>query len=218
MGERGNGMGHVCRRGLLLAGAALVAGLTIPPSTASAQAGPFLGDHVVGDPNAPILMEEYASLSCPHCAHFHVEIWPRLKAEFVDTGQVRFVFRDFPNNGPGLRAGMLARCGGEARYAALKDILFRTQKGWLTQDFMGNLMRTAQMAGIGPAQFQACMDDKRLEERLLQSQMAAMRTLGLQGTPAFVFNGGKEVVPEANEQKIIDALVRLGAKRKPAAS
>ena len=83
-------------------------------------------DKVLGDADAPVTIVEYASFTCPHCANFHTETMPALKERYIDTGQVRFVFRDFPLNEPALRAGMMARCVPDAQYFNVVDVVFST--------------------------------------------------------------------------------------------
>ena len=88
---------------------------------------------ILGDPNAPITMIEYASMSCPHCASFHLNTLPAIKEEYIDTGKVKFVFRDYPFNLPALQASMIIRCVGENVYFKYINALFGLQKNGLNQ-------------------------------------------------------------------------------------
>jgi len=210
------------RRDLLGLAGGLAAGAflaTLPlPALAQAPAGtppgltPYLEDKVHGDPNAPITVVEYASLACSHCADAHKDIIPELMKRFVETGQVKFIFKDFPLNGPGLRAGQLARCFGPERYEQLKTSLFRTQNLWLTRTFQQDLAKVARMAGITPAQFDACMAYKPLEDYLIQSQMIGTQQHQVNSTPTFILNDGAARVDGANKEELFRKLESLGAK------
>lgn len=186
------------------------------PAAAQTAAAPVpaatFADVTYGKPDAPITILEYASLSCSHCAHFHQDILPKLKARYIDSGQVRLVVKDIPNNGPGLRAAQVARCAGDDRHEKLADILFKTQGQWLNADFVNALTRIAAMAGISPAQVQACMADRRLEDFMIARQQEAARAWQVEGTPTFILNNGAARVDEASETKLFAALDKLGAK------
>ena len=120
-------------------------------STASAQsvdAGLALSERVLGDPAAPVEIVAYESLTCPHCAAFHAETYDALKERYIDTGKVRFVYRDFPLDGTALRASMLARCTAPEQYFGMLEILFRSQQNWArSHDAVGALSQIGRMAG-----------------------------------------------------------------------
>lgn len=195
--------------------AVLLSALTLPAAAQQAAApvpAATFADVTYGRPDAPITILEYASLSCSHCAHFHQDILPKLKARYIDNGQVRLVVKDIPNNGPGLRAAQVARCAGDARHEKLADILFKTQGQWLNADFVNGLTRIAAMAGIPPAQVQSCMADRRLEDFMINRQQEAARAWQVEGTPTFIINNGAARVEEASEAKLFSALDKLGAR------
>ena len=100
-----------------------------PQLAALLEAGP-LKDVVLGDPNAETVIVEYASMTCPHCAHFYTEVFPKLKEKYIDTGKARFIFREFPLDGLAVAASMLARCAGDDRFYPMVDGLFETQETW----------------------------------------------------------------------------------------
>ena len=114
---------------LILAGflAAVAAGTA--PAVAQVRA-PATGDMVLGKADAPVTVIEYASMTCPHCATFHTEVLPKLKAAYIDTGKIKFIFREFPLDQLALRGAMLARCAGPERYFGYVDVLFRQQRVW----------------------------------------------------------------------------------------
>src|SRR5260370_17554609 len=162
--------GALSRRRLLLAGAALVAvaaaggsgyWFVSGPGTALAEPaggsdvpmadlmapGP-LGDHVLGSPDAPVTIIEYASMTCPHCAHFHETTYPEMKKKYVDTGKVRFIFREFPLDALAAAGSMLARCAGKDKYFPMIETLFSQQKDWVVQKPLEPMLGIARQAGF----------------------------------------------------------------------
>ena len=156
--------------------------------------GTATGDMVLGRVDAPVTVIEYASMTCPHCAAFHQEALPKLKAQYIDTGKVRLVFREFPLDRFALHGAMLARCAGPERYFAIVDLLFPQQRVWtspadIKQDPLSELRKLAQQAGIGEADFQRCMADKKLEDQVIESRLEAEQRFKIEGTPGFVVQG-----------------------------
>lgn len=204
------------RRHLLAAGAVL--SLT-PALPALAQDVPAIdlkaatADIVYGDPKAKVTVVEYASLACSHCAHFEKEMFPTFKKEFIDTGEVKLIFRDYPLNGPGLRAHMLMRCAGGAKSQALKSAIFGSQATWLNQNFLVNLANIGKLAGVSQAQFDACMANKQLEDFLVKGQYVASQEKQINSTPTFIVND-EYVIAGAYLDQLTDAVVKAGAKRK----
>lgn len=203
--------------GMVALAALFAPGLVGKASAQTAAPAPYMGLKVIGKPDAPITIEEFASLACSHCADFHKNILPSIQKQFLDSGQAKLVLNPYPLNAPGLRAEMLARCAGEQRYPAMVDVLFKSQAQWLNQNYMAELAKLARLAGIGQAQFDACMANKQLEQFLAQSQLTAQSKHSINSTPTFIINGGAARVEGAKEQELIAALEKLGAKRaKPA--
>lgn len=204
------------RRQLLAAGAALSLAPALP---ALGQAAPVIdvkaatADIVYGNPNAKVTVVEYASLACSHCAHFEKEMFPTFKKEFIDTGEVKLIFRDYPLNGPGLRAHMLMRCAGGTKTQALKSAIFNSQATWLNQNFLANLANIGKLAGVSQAQFDACMATKPLEDFIIKSQYTAQQEHQVNSTPTFIVNG-EYVIAGAYLDQLTDAVVKAGAKRK----
>lgn len=179
------------RRQVMIGGAAL--GLALPFAPALAEDGSWAtGDMTMGAEDAPIEVIEYASMTCPHCASFHHATWPKLKENWIDTGKVRFVFREFPFDRPGLAAAMLARCGGEQRFFAFIDILFKQQEKWTrAQDPMAELRRIATLGGVSPEAFDRCLASEELQDMILESRLTGHEKFGVQGTPTLIINGEK---------------------------
>jgi protein-disulfide isomerase len=153
-------------------------------------------DIVLGDKNAPVTIIEYASLSCPHCAAFHREALEKLKAEYIDNKQVKFVHRDFPLNQPALTAGMFAICQAQdqkaefsEKYYNLLKALFKTQDSWaFDPKYIEKLQSIAQLDGMTLDRFNSCINDKKLQERILSERMIAAKGLQIQSTPTFFIN------------------------------
>lgn len=151
-------------------------------------AGP-LGEKVLGKPDAPVTIIEYASMTCSHCATFHKDTYPRLKSEFIDTGKVRFIFREFPLDPVASAAFMLARCAPEDRYFALVDSLFATQRQWaFTNDPYNSLLAFARQAGFTQESFEACLKNQRLLDGV-NAVLERGKRFGVNSTPTFFVNG-----------------------------
>ncbi len=154
-------------------------------------------DFSIGDKNAPVVMIEYASLSCPHCASFARESFEKLKLEFVDTGKVRFIFRSFPLNQAALVADMFATCQANAnkseateKYFATIKALYKTQDSWaFDAKFSDKLEAIAGLDGMSSDKFKACISDKKMQEQKLVSRMEAAKVLQLKSAPTFFING-----------------------------
>lgn len=147
-------------------------------------------EQVLGDPNAPVEVIEYASLTCHHCASFHNEVLPQVKKELVDTGKIRIVFRDFPLDRSAFQAAILTRCVAPNRYFPLVSMLFAKQDDWShAKDPLEALSRYGALAGLPKESFQACLADKALGDSILQSRMDGERKYSIESTPSFVIGG-----------------------------
>jgi protein-disulfide isomerase len=149
-------------------------------------------DVVLGSPDAPVTIVEYASLTCPHCAKFHKETMPQLKKEFIDTGKVKFVYRDFPFDEASFRAAMVARCSGKDKFYGFIDALFSTQDTWTREaDWKASLARIGKLGGMSQEAFDKCLVDKSVEEPILAKRLEAAQKFGVESTPTFFINGEK---------------------------
>jgi protein-disulfide isomerase len=149
-------------------------------------------DRVLGKADAPITIVEYASLTCPHCAHFATEVLPKLKEQWIDSGKARLVMRDYPLDEPALRAAMIARCAPPDKFYPLVDTLFGAQRQWvLSKDYKAELARLALLGGMNKTQFDACLANKSVEDKVLQSRLTATQDLAVDSTPTFFINGVK---------------------------
>lgn len=177
----------------------------IPP----AKAGPPItaDDRILGNPDAPITIVEFASLTCPHCADFDANTLPKLKADWIDTGKARLVFRDFPLDQAAVRAAMLARCAPPGQFYAFIDELFHTQNTWATGGKVETALgKMAKLSGMSDDQFAACMKDDAMQKRVLDSRLEAEQKYNVGSTPTFFVNG-VEIVgaqPYAEFQNVLN--------------
>ena len=182
----------ISRRFLVGAMAAVPAAAVLAPLAPARAAGigEKPGDMAVGDPEAPVTVIEFFSLTCPSCERFHKNVYNRLKPDYVDTGRVRFVARDFPLNAPALQAAVLAHCAGRERYFTFIDVLFQTFDDWAgSRDYTDKLGQIGELGGVSRDRFADCLADKDLENAILQSRMDGHAEYDVSGTPTLVVNG-----------------------------
>lgn len=169
-----------------------------------------LKDRVLGDPNAPIEIIEYSSLTCPHCRHFHTEILPELKKNYLDTGRAKLVYRDFPFDQIGLMATLLARCAPPSRYFQFLDVLFQNQEKWARDaNPLQALTRIGKLGGLSEADFNACTQNKAIVDGILQTRLDAEKRLEVNSTPSFIINGEKRIVGSQPYEVFDDLLKKL---------
>jgi len=169
-----------------------------------------LPDQVLGKPEAPVTIVEYASMTCPHCAHFHKVTYPELKKRYIDTGKVRFIFREFPLDRLAAAGAMLARCAGEGeKYFGVVDLLFDNQEKWAVRQPLPPLMNLMKQAGFTQATFEKCLADTELLGKLEQERDDAAKKYKVESTPTLFINGNKVAGAISIEEmaKQIDALL-----------
>lgn len=164
-----------------------------PPADIAARllrAASPLGDRSMGSASAPVVMIEYASATCPHCAEFHQALLPQIKTEYIETGKVRFIFREFPLDQLALGAFMLLRCLPEDKYFATLDLMFRQQRNWAqSKNPADELFKITRMAGMDQSGFEACIKREDLGKSIVESSHSAAKDFGIRGTPAIFING-----------------------------
>jgi protein-disulfide isomerase len=174
----------------LAAVASLTAGLASAAGAIEVPLSP--DDRILGKADAPVTIIEYASLTCPHCAAFAHETLPKIKAEWIDPGKAKLVFRDFPLDGSAVKAAVLARCAPPDKFYGFIDVLFSSQESWARNpDPTSGLARIAKLGGMSEDQFHACMTDNALQDKVLASRLTAEKELKVESTPTFFINGTK---------------------------
>ena len=173
------------------AGSAALAQESTPSPTAEA---PEIQEFALGDPNAPIEVIEYASFTCPHCARFHSDVWPELKANFIDTGKIHFIFRPVYFDGPGLWADMLARCTGDNdKFFGIAGILFERQAEWSRASSQAGvaegIVSVGNQAGLDEETVLACLQDNDNAQALVADFQANVERDKIEGTPSFLIDG-----------------------------
>ncbi|PWC34007.1 disulfide bond formation protein DsbA [Azospirillum sp. TSO35-2] len=206
--------------GLLAVGvtAAFGTAMTAAPTTALAAAtlppvSELMADRVLGDPKAPVTILDYSSMTCPHCAHFHADVLPKIKETYIDTGKVKLIFRDFPFDQAALQASMLAHCAPTERYYPLTDVLFKSQSTWSrSSDPNKALAQYGKLAGMTQDTIDACFASKELADAILNSRLTGQNQYKIEATPTFILNDGKERVEGAQSfeefAKVIDKLLK----------
>ncbi len=149
-------------------------------------------DRVMGKDDAPLTVIEYASLTCPHCAHFHENVMPKLKAEWIDTGKAKLIYRDLPT-GPvnlSIAGAMVTQCAPKDHYFPLLDLLFRSQDRWLGSPHpLDELKRVVGLAGITPADVDACLAKRDLGDAIQTRAQLGTQQFGIESTPSLVIGG-----------------------------
>lgn len=204
------------RRGVVLGalGAALLAADDVKAQFATnSRAGALrvqLEDHVLGKADAPLVMVEYGSLTCPHCAHFHLEVLPAIKFKWIDSGQARFVYRHFPSDEIATKAAQLTECGSPETFFPSVETLFRTQDEWTrATDPVAGAVQALAGNGVTPQSAAACMiTDPPLNKVL--SDIVSGQALGVRGTPTLFING--EDFGNPVDSEVLDGILRKMAR------
>ena len=162
----------------------------------------------IGDKKAPVTIVEYASFTCPHCATFHIEILPKLKTEYINTGKVLLEYREVYFDGPGLWAGLLARCHGNEKYFPMIDLIYRKQKDWARgnrEEIINGLLSVARQSGLTDEKSRMCMENGIMAEELIEIFKRNTTEDSISSTPSFVINGElKQNMSYEDLKEIID--------------
>ena len=153
-----------------------------------------LPDMALGPADAAVTITEYASMTCPHCAAFDTAVFPKIKSEYIDTGKVRYVFREFPLDVKAAAGSMLARCiakDDSGKYFAVVDLLFKQQNDWAMKNTAETLGRIGKQAGLSQQQVDDCLKDQSLLDKIAADQKYASEVLKVDSTPTFFINGEK---------------------------
>lgn len=168
-----------------------------------------LPERVLGNADAPVTIVEYASMTCSHCANFHKNTLPTIKANYIDTGKARLVMREFPFD-PRAEAGfMLARCADD-KYFPMIDVLFQQQQNWAgVENAREALLQIARLAGFSQESFEACLTDQKLLDQVREVRNRGAEDFGVDSTPTFFINGNmyKGALAVAEMSAIIDSML-----------
>jgi protein-disulfide isomerase len=147
-------------------------------------------DIVMGDAKAPVLIIEYSSLSCPHCAYFHQEVLQKLKEAYINNGKVKYVHRDFPLDKQAVDGAKLIHCAGKDRYYLYLKVLFEKQNSWVMHNnYIEILENIAKLGGLSGEKFHSCLNDNNLEQHILAVRLKATKIFDIKATPTFIING-----------------------------
>ncbi len=164
---------------------------TATASTSSDMA--LVPDMILGSADAPLTVMEYASFTCPHCANFHATVWDKFKKKYIDTGKVKFIYREVYFDKYGLWGAMVARCGGPEKYFGISDILYDTQKDWLASGeavgIADALRRVGITAGMTADQVDACLKDNAKAQAMVTAYQTNATNDKIEGTPTFIIAG-----------------------------
>ena len=216
----------------LLLGLAAVAPWALRAASSQAEELPAVheDDRILGDPDAPVTIIEYSSLTCPHCATFHSDTLPQIKSDWIEPGKARLVYRHFPLGGMAAVAASVVNCLEGPRYFALLETLFKNQQTWaarqVPRDLEGYLKQRCQagppasadddpfgilkgmvkIAGINEEAFEACLCDREELQRIMETARQGAIDFEIQSTPSFVVNGQKVVgaVPYEDFVKVLN--------------
>ncbi len=173
-------------------------------------------DLIFGHKDAKITMIEYSSLTCPHCAKYYNTIYPEIKKQYIDTGKVKYIHRNFPLDAPSLKGAMLLECVGKDELIPFIETLFKMQDSWAyKEDYMDQLKNIAKLGGVSEEKFDKCTSNKESENHIVQTRLDAEKILEIRSTPSFIINGevvkgGKDL--EFFTKKLEELLVENGTK------
>ena len=192
----------------------LLGGFAVSPVKADGlsdlmEPGP-LGEHILGDPEAPVTIIEYASMTCPHCKRFHEGPFKEIKKKYIDTGKAKLYFREFPFDPRAAAAFMLAACAPKERYFSMIDVLFKQQSVWARSDkVVAELQKISKLAGFTQESFEACLKNQELLDNVVAIQEKAQKEYKVDATPSFFINGERyKGAPTVEEMgKAIEALL-----------
>lgn len=190
-----------------------VAFLFMAGSAASAADLSYPIDHVLGRPDAPITVYEYASTTCPHCATFHKTTLAKFKAEWIEAGKAKLIYRDFPTGPRGLSVGasMIAHCSGPERYYGLLAMIMEQQDKWMnSQNPLVELKKLAKLAGMGEDKVDDCLKRQDLADAINARAKDAYEKLGVESTPTIII--GTNVMPGAIPYETLDKALKAASK------
>ncbi len=172
------------------AAASSTASAGVQQSAAATQPALYPDDMFLGNPNAKVVVIEYASLSCPHCARFNADVFPQVRTNYIDKGLVKWVYRDYPLNNPAYLAAVLTHCASPMRYFGLVDKLFKSQDFWAASDNPPQALKQFALSeGIDEKTYDACLNDQALKDKIISRLKEAGDKYKVDATPSFIIQG-----------------------------
>ena len=164
----------------------------------------------LGNKDAKIVVIEYASMTCIHCANFHKEVYPKIKENYIDTNKIKFIFRDFPLDKQALFGSVLAKCAPKEKYFDFVKLILNTQKKWISSDnaFQDKLKNIGKLAGLNENKINTCFKDEQIVDNILKSRSDAEKKYNISSTPSLIINEKKySAMSYENFEKIIENLI-----------
>lgn len=206
-------------QGFALMAAFIAAVCALSPVTARAEVATgaaAMAEMSMGSADAPVVLHEYSSLTCPHCARFHADTLPAIKKEYIDTGKVRIVYHDFPLDNLALAALMIVRCSGPERNIDFFNMLYDTQPDWSrASNPRAALVALARFYGMSGADVNICLANEPQMKAIIGKQSSASDLHGIQSTPTFILEGEKiegALAFDVFKKKLDKALAAKGAQ------
>ncbi len=169
--------------------------IPVANTTSSPEVEKMMGVRKLGNDDAPIKIVEYSSLTCGHCSAFHKNDFSKIKTDYIDTGKVQFIFKEFPLNKPAVDASKLLRCMPEDKFVAFQTLLFEEQEKWAySPEYLAPLKQNAKLAGLSEEQVESCLNNKELENRIIGDMKAGSEKFKIESTPTFIVNDGVKTI------------------------
>jgi len=203
--DSNRGVIRMAKKAALLAVLGLLLVFALPVMAAQGTAVP---ERVLGKERAPVVMEEFVSLTCPHCADFFLHTMPELEKRYVETGKMRIILRDYPLDGVSLKAAALARCMPADEYYPFIRILYENQRAWATASNPDKtLIQYARLGGLDEERAKFCLNDPAMQGAIVASLNEAQQKYDVKSTPTFVFNNGTEKMEGAGKLENFTAVL-----------
>ena len=167
-------------------------------------------ENFLGNKDAKVIVIEYASMTCHHCADFHKEIYPKIKENYIDTNKIKFIFRNFPLDKQALFASVLVKCAPKDKYFDFVKLILGTQKKWISNDetFIDKLKNIGKLAGLNETKINECFKNEQLVDNILKISSDAEKKYNINSTPSFIINEKKySAMSYENFEKIIENLI-----------
>ena len=164
----------------------------------------------LGNKNAKIVVIEYASMTCIHCATFHKQVYPKIKKNYIDTNKIKFIFRDFPLDKQALFASVLAKCAPKDKYFNFVKLILTNQEKWISNDdtFMNKLRNIGKLAGLNENKINSCFKDEKMVDNIIRTRTIGEEKYNINSTPSLIINEKKySAMSYENFEKIIENLI-----------